>query len=187
MQVPQDHIFDLGFLFGTLGPSGHGRRGFPDLCFEFFGFGWIFNRGYRKSRRTSEKSLSLVSRVHGSWTTHGSPRVRGSGTFSSGQTPRVAQRAGRFGNVSERQHARCPLTCIMSSTVFWTESPFVQTATEEKDNSLQQSKCLRRTVVYDANKIVVRKSSVGPILLATRKTTQSWGWGRLCVPLRPRI
>ena len=129
----------------------------------------MFNRGHRKSRRTSEKSLALVSRVHRSWTTHWSPRVRGSGTFSSGQTPRVAQRAGRFGNVSERQHARCPLTCIMSSTVFWTESPFVQTATEEKDNSLQQTKCLRRTVVYDANKFVVRKSAVGHIFRRPEK------------------
>ena len=122
--MPQDYICCLAFLFGSLGPPGHGRRGFLDLSFEFFGFGWIFNRGYRKSRRTSEKSLSLVSRVHRSWTTLWSPRVRGSGTFSSGQTPRVAQRAGRFGNVSERQHARCPLTCIMSSTVFWTRASY---------------------------------------------------------------
>ena len=151
MQVPQDYILFWVFLFGSPGSPGHGQRGFPYFCFEFFGFGWMFNRGYRKSRRTSEKSLSLVSRVHRSWTTHWSPSVRGSGTFSSGQTPRVGQRDGRFGNVSERQHARCPLKCIMSSTVFWTESPFVQTATEEKDNSLQQTKCLRRTVVYDAN------------------------------------
>ena len=169
MQVPQDYTFVFG-VFGWL-PwlPGHGWRGVPYFCFEFFGFGWIFNRGYRKSRRTSEKSLSLVSRVHRSWTTHWSQGVRGSGTFSSGQTPRVAQRAGRFGNVSERQHARCPLTCIMSSTVFWTESPFVQTATEEKDNSLQQTKCLRRTVVYDANKFFVRNNYIGTIFWRPEK------------------
>ena len=166
--MPQDCkypkiTFCSALLFGFLAPPRHGRRGFPYCWFEFFGFGWIFNRGYRKSRRTSEKSLSLVSRVHRSWATHWSPSVRGSGAFSSRQTARVAQRAGRFGSVSERQHARCPLTCIIPSTVFWTESPFVQTATEEKDDSLQQTKCLRRTVVYDANKFVVRNKYVGPI------------------------